>query len=142
MTAQYLNHRPKSEEEVLGILPKGKYEALVKKIEVKSGRQDPQKRYFVATVEVHNPSGSLQRKEITTWLALDYLLKHLYDACNQQELYNKTQLSTEDCEGHVVYVEVDIDEPNEKFNRPKNSIKDFYAFDQSSKRDFNDDIDF
>lgn len=139
MARQFLRHKPKTEEQVMGIIPKGKHKCIIQQIDVVASKKNPDVSYFVAIVEVH--CAGQEAKEIKQWLALDYLLKHLYDACGKSDVYNNDQLCNEDCEGHVVYAEVDIQEPTKDFNRPKNVITDFYAFDKKSD-DFNDDITF
>src|SRR5205807_8351996 len=101
----------------------GEYEAYIRKMEIKPGKKDPSKRYFVATVEVFSPDGRLIT--LTTWLALKHLFKHLYDACGQEEKLKQSKLSTKDCEGHNVMVKIGRQEGNEQYPNPKNVVQDF-----------------
>lgn len=139
---QFLDHTPLTEEEALGILPDGDYKGFIKKIEVRQGKKDPNKSYFVANVDVFNKKG--KSVTIVTWLALDYMVKHMYDACGIPEKYNKSRLSNKDCEGKTVTVKVKIQKGNDQYPTPKNVIFDFLPLiDEKNKlEEFNDDVPF
>jgi len=122
-TEQFLDHVPLTEEEALGLLPKGTYEGYIRKVEIKPGKKDPNARYFVASVEIFPPNGKLVT--LNTWLVLPYLLKHMYDACGKEEQYKTNRLSTKDCEGFNVSVRVGKQEGTEQYPQPKNVVQDF-----------------
>ncbi len=136
---QYLIHTPKTEEQILGIFPAGVYKAVIKQIDVMQSKTNPEKSYFVAIVDVNCPING--KKEIKTWLTLDYLLKHMYDACEKSDLYNQKELCNEDCEGHVILVKLDVKEPDQNYNRPKNYISDFLKLEEKTEA-FDDEISF
>lgn len=146
---QFLDHTPLSEEDALGLLPNGNYEGYIRKIEIKvSGNTG--KSHFVTTTEIFKPNGDLMT--INTWLALPYLLKHMYDSCGKEEQYKSNKLSPKDCEGCNVMVKIGKQDGNEKYPNAKNVIQDFMklkdkpptlTINGKSEEDFfNDPIDF
>lgn len=120
---QTMQHTPMTEEEALGLLPAGNYEGHIRCVEVKKGRKDPSKSYFVATVDVYDSDG--RPVSLITWLALPSLLKHMYDAAGQEDKYKETTLSTKDCEGANVVVKIKVTIPTDDYPTPRNQVVDF-----------------
>ncbi len=123
MTEQTIKHEPLSEDDASGLLPKGDYPGIIRLIEIKSGKKDPNKKYFVATVDVWDETG--RPVSLVTWLALPALLKHMYDAAGQSDKYQNSTLSTKDCEGAKVICRIKISKPTEDYPTPQNRIWDF-----------------
>lgn len=119
---EFLDHIPLSEEEVLGLFPKGDYPAIIEKVEVKTSQAG--NRCFVGTIEIMNNSTGQTRK-VTTWFGLPYLLKHAYDSAGLSSKYESAKLSNKDLEGKHVIARVKIKEGNDKYPQPKNEIYDF-----------------
>lgn len=134
-----LKHTPKTEEEVLGLIQPGEYEAFIRLIEIKTSKKTGVE-YFVATVDVYEANG--KPTTVITWLAMDYMIKHLYDACGKSEEYNKEELFPDTCKGCLVTAKVSNSKGDEKY-RPSNIITDFYPLKGKETADtFDDDIKF
>lgn len=135
----YIEHTPMSEDEVLGMLPEGEYPALIKNITVRTGRKDPSKKYFVAEVEVDHKDKTFI---LQTWLALPFLLKHLYDSTGNGEKYKEKKLYAKDCIGCKTVVRIKKQAATDKFPA-RHVVADFLTKPtENTELELNDDIPF
>jgi len=134
-----IDYEPLTEEEALGLLPKGEYPAIIIKAENKYGRKDPSKSYVVLTVDVKG-------NHLTTWCALPYMLKHAADSTGNSEKYQSKQLNLSDFVNKKCNVKIKVQEGTEQYPTPKNVIWDFVAPKRGDENqetiEFNDSVPF
>jgi hypothetical protein len=111
-----------SEEEALGLLPKGEYPAVIIEAQNRVGKADPSKTYVVITVSIKSIK---KEKEIEVYCTLPYMLKHAADSTGNTEKYDNRTLKLSDFVGKSCNVKVKIQEATEKFPIPKNAVWDF-----------------
>ncbi len=117
----YIQYDVLTEEEALGLLPKGNYPATIKFAETKISSKDPSKSYVVLTVVVHDK----RDHEFKTWCALPYMLKHAADSTGNEEKYKTKQLKLSDFSNKKCIARVKIQEGTDKYPTTKNVIWDF-----------------
>jgi hypothetical protein len=127
-----IDYEPMSEEEALGLLPKGDYEATITSAENKHSKEG--KKYVVFTLESRGV-------ELTTWCTFPFMLKHAAESIGLGENYENKTLRLADFPGKKLVIRVNVKEGNEQYPRPKNVVFDFKALKQDSLP-FNDDIGF
>lgn len=132
MSISDIDYEPMSEEEALGLLPKGDYEATITAAENKHSKEG--KKYVVFTLESRGV-------ELTTWCTFPFMLKHAAEAIGLGENYENKTLRLADFPGKKLVIRVNVKEGNEQYPRPKNVVFDFKALKQESLP-FNDDIGF
>ncbi len=147
-----LNFLPKSEQDLLELMPDGEYDFLVRAAEnyrnPNNGNQS-----IKLTVEVYDKNG--KAKSIFCYLSPNFLilLKHFCDAVGLEYAYQAGTLSAEMCLSQSGRCKVIIKQPKEGTNyQPKNEIKDFIkgdkkpmippATDNSKDDGFDNDLPF
>lgn len=126
-----------TEEEALGLLPKGDYDAVITKAESRKGSKDPSKNYLVLTVKVKNTF-------MTTWCALPYMVKHAAESTGNEEKYKNKSLKLSDFIDKKCTVRLKIKPGTDQYPTPKNVVSDFLSKKENKdqNQDFNDDVPF
>lgn len=127
-----IDYEPMTEEESLGLLPKGDYEATFMSSENKNSKEG--KKYVVFTLNVKG-------NEITTWCTFPFMLRHAAIAIGLEEQYQNKTLKLSDFPGKKCIVRVSVKEGNEQYPRPKNQIFDFLLLKQE-ELPFDDSVPF
>lgn len=142
MSTSDIDYEPMSEEEALGLLPKGEYPATIMSSEKKYGK-DQSKSYVVFTVSIH---GVTKNQDLTVWCFMPFMLKHAAESTGNGDKYMNKSLKLSDFLGKTCNVKVKIKPGNEDYPNPKNVIWDFVAHkpkdDKQSILEFNDEVPF
>ena len=117
----FLDHQPLTEEQALGLLEKGDYEAWVRIVEIKTAQSGV--KYFVFTMDVYDKNGNPHT--IIDWMTLPYKIKHFYEATGMEDKYQSYKLNPADCVGKNVGVRIGIQKASEKNPRTRNQIYDY-----------------
>jgi hypothetical protein len=135
-----IDYEPLTEEEALGLFPKGEYEAVILESKSQSGRKDPSKSFVVLKLEV---TSDKQKKEMTVWCFMPFMLKHASEATGNTEKYQNKTLKLSDFVGKRCKVKIRVKEGNDQYPSPKNEIYDFVSTkNQSESLPFNDEVPF
>jgi hypothetical protein len=118
-----IDYEPMSEEEALGLLPKGDYEATITAAENKHSKEG--KKYVVFTLEARGV-------ELTTWCTFPFMLKHAAESIGLGGNYENKTLRLSDFPGKKLVIRVNVKEGNEQYPRPKNVVFDFKALKQEN----------
>ncbi len=119
-----LQFPPKSEEEILALLPDGEYDYLVKNAAPHRSQAGNESTKLL--IAVYKPDGD--SIDITVYLSPNYLLliKHFCESNGLDQAYLSGKLDTMDCINRTGRCKVIIEQPKEGTNfLPKNVIKDF-----------------
>ncbi len=127
-----IDYEPLTEEEALGLLPKGDYEATITSAENKTSRAGD--KYVVFTLEARGV-------ELTTWCTLPFMIKHAAESIGLGENYKNKTLKLSDFPGKKLVIRVVVKEGDEKYPRPKNAVFDFLPSKQENLP-FNDEVPF
>lgn len=123
MTNYFTDYEVYTEEDVLNLLPKGEYEAWIRDVSLKQGRNDPSKTYVILTVDVYDKNG--RPHSIFQGCYFKHMLRHACSATGCLDKYeSKTLLLEDDLKGKEVIAVVDIQEAQNGY-KSKNIIKDF-----------------
>ena len=118
-----IDYEPMSEEEALGLLPKGDYEATITAAENKYSQAG--KKHVVLTLEARGV-------ELNTWCTFPFMLKHAAESIGLGENYQNKTLRLSDFPGKKLIIRVNVKEGSEQYPRPKNVVFDFKPFKQQS----------
>ena len=118
-----IDYEPLTEEEALGLLPKGDYEATITSAENKHSKEG--KKYVVFTLEARGV-------ELQTWCTFPFMLKHAAEAIGCGDKYENKSLRLADFPGKKLVIRVNVKEGNEQYPRPKNVVFDFKALKKES----------
>lgn len=120
MQLDFIDHEPLTEEQALGLIPKGEtVQARVEKCEIRTDKNS--KKVFVHTLGIEYKGNYYT---ITQWLFMPFLVKHFYESTGQADKYQEKKLAISDHVGKTVYVKIGIKEADENY-RAKNIIYDF-----------------
>lgn len=118
-----LNFRPKTEEEVLGLMPNGNYDFVVSEAIASSSQSTGEPMITIVLSIIYEG----EEKKIKDFLlsSLLYKVKHFCESSGLEDKYNLGTLSAKDCVGKRGTAKVIISEDKTGKYRPQNKIVDY-----------------
>lgn len=117
-----MRFNPKSEEELIRLLPKGIYDARVRNAVDKTSQSGNE--MIEVVVEVYADDGS--KFVITDWLLekISYKIRHFCESAGILNLYESGMICADDCVGKEIKVRIKIDTSDDDYG-PQNRIADY-----------------
>ncbi|TAL08149.1 MAG: hypothetical protein EPO02_13665 [Nitrospirae bacterium] len=134
-----IDYEPLTEEEALGLFPKGEYYATILEASKKPGKKDPSITYVIFKLNVESDK---QHKEMTVYCFKPFMLRHAAYATDNGDKYESKTLTLSDFVGKSLNVKISVKEGDEKYPNPKNEIWDFVKSKAQENLPFDDVIPF
>lgn len=134
-----IDYEPLTEEEALGLFPKGEYYATISEASSLPSRKDPSKKYVVFKLNVESEK---QHKELTVWCFMPFMLRHAAYSTGNGDKYEDKSLKLSDFVGKACNVKIRVKEGDEQYPNPKNEIWDFVKPKAQESLPFDDVVPF